>query len=239
MERGGAHGPVRAASRPWLLGHYDYPVSFRVLEVAGLIGCVAMGTLLLRRLVLAFDALPSLGEATALAAVALAAFVTGDLLSGLVHFLCDNLGSPDTPVIGQKFILPFREHHDDPTAMTEGDFVAVNADNFLVCLPVLVPAVLWLDIERHRWLASFLAVLTIVVIVTNELHKQVHLAEPARLARGLQRTGLVLTPQRHQRHHTEPYDTHYCIVSGVLEPLMTRIGFWPRLLRTCHRLGLR
>ena len=67
------------------------------------------------------------------------AYLAADVLSGLVHAVCDNLGSVDTPVVGQKFIRSFREHHTDPLDMTRGDFVRVNADNFLVCLPVLDP----------------------------------------------------------------------------------------------------
>ena len=38
------------------------------------------------------------------------AFLLADFLSGLVHVLCDNLGSPWTPFVGQKFIKAFREH---------------------------------------------------------------------------------------------------------------------------------
>ena len=65
----------------------------------------------------------------------LAAYALSDLLSGIVHFLLDNFGSPETPMIGQKFVKPFRDHHVDPMEMTHGDFIAVNADNVFVCLP--------------------------------------------------------------------------------------------------------
>src|SRR5215208_153170 len=40
------------------------------------------------------------------------AYLAADFLSGLVHFLADNFGSYDTPIIGPNFIEPFREHHD-------------------------------------------------------------------------------------------------------------------------------
>lgn len=33
------------------------------------------------------------------------ALVLADFLSGIAHALCDNLGSVDTPVVGQKFSL--------------------------------------------------------------------------------------------------------------------------------------
>ena len=80
----------------------------------------------------------------------LAAYAVADLASGIVHFLLDNFGSPETPVIGQKFVKPFRDHHVDPMAMTQGDFIAVNADNVFVCLPVIIPAFFFLDIAGTR-----------------------------------------------------------------------------------------
>ena len=133
----------------------------------------------------------------------------------------------------EKFIKAFREHHDDPEAMTLGDFVEVNADNFFVCLPVLVPCTLWLDVEAHLHLSVYLAVLIAFVTVTNELHKRAHL--PA--ARGplgvLQRSRLVLAPGHHGVHHTPPHDGYYCITAGVLNPVLARLRFWPALRRLC------
>jgi hypothetical protein len=49
----------------------------------------------------------SLGVALGMAASAFAAYLAADFLSGLVHAL-RNLGSVDTPVVGQKFIRSFR-----------------------------------------------------------------------------------------------------------------------------------
>ncbi len=139
-------------------------------------------------------------------AVCVLAFITADFLSGLVHFLCDNLGSPSTPVLGQKFIKAFREHHDDPAAMTDGDFIEVNADNFFVCLPVLVPSVVWLDVHGHLYLAAYLAMLMVLITITNEVHKWSHVAEVPMVLQRLQRTPLFLAPDEHRRHHTAPYD---------------------------------
>jgi hypothetical protein len=167
----------------------------------------------------------------------LAALVVADFLSGLVHALCDNLGSVDTPVVGQKFIRSFREHHIDPLDMTRGDFVRVNADNYLVCLPILVPCVLWMDVGRHPFLAPFLVALMGFVIMTNQVHKWAHTAEVPAAVSWLQAHKVVLSPAHHDVHHTPPYESHYCITSGITNPFLTRIGFWPALLRACRRLG--
>lgn len=171
-------------------------------------------------------------------AVALA-LVVADFLSGLVHFLCDNFGSPETPVLGQKFIKAFREHHDDPAAMTHGDFVEVNADNLFVCLPVLLPGVVWFNVSGHLYVAVFLAMLAVFIAVTNEVHKWAHSAPIPPFMRGLQATRLVLRPGHHQVHHDPPHDANYCITSGVLNPLLTRVRFWHALQRVLSGGGRR
>jgi hypothetical protein len=228
---------VHSGPRPgrWWLGRYDYPTKFRVFEVASLVCFAVFGSVFAARTSGAVLDRLEVEVAVGVGLAALGAFLLADFLSGLVHFLCDNLGSPATPVLGQKFIKAFREHHDDPVDMTRGDFVEVNADNFFVCLPVLVPCVLWLDVTRHVYLATFLVVLMAFVTVTNEVHKWAHMPEVPRAMRALQRTPLVLAPADHGVHHTAPYDSAYCITSGVLNPVLSSIRFWPALLRVLRR----
>lgn len=222
---------------PRLLGRYSYPTSHRVVEIAAVLAFAGFGTVFAVRVIGEALGRPVLVTlALGLLAIALAA-VVADFLSGLVHALCDNLGSVDTPVVGQKFIRSFREHHTDPLDMTRGDFIRVNADNFLACLPVLIPAVLWLDVGSHLFLSAFLLALLGFVVVTNQIHKWAHMAEVPAAVRWLQRHQLVLSPAHHRVHHTPPYRSHYCITSGVTNPVLTRIGFWPALLRACRWLG--
>jgi hypothetical protein len=227
---GGDSRPIPSPARR-ALGRYDYPTSHRLFEVVSLVAFATFAALLASRIVTETVSRFDVAVLGGLIAVNLLAFATADFMSGLVHFLCDNLGSPATPVIGQKFIKAFREHHDDPKAMTQGDFIEVNADNFFVCLPVLIPCAIWLDVTEHLYLASFVAILIAFVTVTNELHKWSHMERSPRFLQMLQARQLVLSPDHHHVHHTAPYDSHYCITSGVLNPLLTRVGFWPKLLR--------
>ena len=231
MQPGTARSPRR------LLGRYDYPTHFRIFEVASLAVFAAFAAVFVARIAGAIADRLAVELVAGIVVAAVVAFLLADFLSGLVHFLCDNLGSPSTPFVGQKFIKAFREHHDDPEAMTQGDFVEVNADNFFVCLPVLVPSAMWLDVDDHLHLAVFLAVLVLFVTVTNELHKWAHMPRAPRVLGVLQHTGLVLSPAHHGVHHTAPHDSHYCITSGVLNPFLTRVGFWPALLRVCRAGG--
>lgn len=219
------------------LGRYSYPTSHRVIELLAIVAFVGFEIVFAWRTVDALAERWGIGTALGVAVAAFVAFVAADFLSGVVHGMCDNLGSVDTPVVGQKFIRSFREHHTDPMDMTRGDFVRVNADNFLACLPVLIPCVVWLDASRHPYVASFVLALTLVVIMTNQIHKWAHMPTVAAPVRLLQRSGLILSPEHHAIHHTAPYDTHYCITSGITNEPLRRIGFWPQMIRSCRWIG--
>jgi hypothetical protein len=217
-----------------LLGRYSYPTSHRVIELAAIVAFTGSASVFAWRVVAELGRQASPGVVAGVVGAVLAGYVTADLASGLVHALCDNLGSVDTPVVGQKFIRSFREHHVDPLDMTRGDFVRVNADNFLASLPLVVPAVLWLDVGRHLYLGSFLLALLAFAIVTNQIHKWAHMGSVPSPVRRLQRSGIVLSPEHHAVHHTAPHDSNYCITSGISNPVLTRIRFWPALLWLCR-----
>jgi len=71
--------------------------------------------------------------------LAVLAYLAADFLSGFVHFLADNFGSYDTPIIGPNFIEPFREHHIDPKGIVGNDFVDANGNNSLRAFPSCSP----------------------------------------------------------------------------------------------------
>ena len=207
----------------WMLGRYDYPVSHRVFEVAVVATFAGFAIAFARRVVGALaDGWTWVRVVPLIAAIA-AAYGLADLLSGLVHFAFDNLGSPDTPVIGQKFVRPFRDHHDDPAAMTHGDLIAVNGDNVFASLLLLVPAWFLVDVDRHPFASAFLLALLAGIIATNQIHKWCHMRAVPRWVRAAQRSGLILSPAHHDVHHRAPHTTHYCITWGRLDAVVNRV----------------
>lgn len=214
-----------------MLGSYDYPRSHRIFEL------LSIGAFLVLAFFATRDSIGGLAARTfwptALVAVlaAIAGYAVADVLSGIVHFLLDNFGSPTTPVIGQKFVKPFRDHHIDPLEMTRGDFVAVNADNIFICLPVLIPMVIFLDAAAHPAVATFLLALLSAVVMTNQLHKWAHLPTVPRVVHYLQAHGIVLSREHHREHHTGNYDRNYCITWGRMDAVLNRaVGGWHRPL---------
>jgi hypothetical protein len=62
----------------------------------------------------------------------------------------------------------------------------------------------------------------------NEVHKWSHCStsENGLIITALQRLGLVQTPAHHSWHHKGRRDTHYCVITNYLNPLLDAINFW-------------
>ena len=205
-----------------MLGTYDYPTSHRVFEIVSVGAFIGFAGAVIYRVIAEVSGRFSWQTGVLIGVLILVAYAVADLASGIVHFLLDNFGSPDTPVIGQKFVKPFRDHHVDPMAMTQGDFIAVNADNVFVCLPVIIPAFFFLDVARHPYWGVFLVGLVGGVIMTNQLHKWAHMPTVPRLVAVAQRSGVVLSKEHHSVHHSGAYDSNYCITWGHLDMILNR-----------------
>jgi ubiquitin-conjugating enzyme E2 variant len=177
-------------------------------------------------------------DAILIAAALLCGWVAADLLSGLVHWSFDTWGSIHTPVLGRRFIRPFREHHWDPAAMTRHDFVEVAGSSCLAALPVLALSC-WLPLHGKAAVAAQAVLLftALGVLLTNQCHKWAHLpaTEVPALVRLAQRLHLVLRAEDHLRHHMHPFDSHYCTASGWLNRPLHAIGFFRRLERVLSR----
>lgn len=167
-----------------------------------------------------------------IALAAVAGYVAADFLSGLAHWAFDTWGSAATPLIGEGFIRPFREHHDDAESITRHDFVETNGNNCLAAIPVLaVAAVAPVGTRSGVFVAAFLLFASLAVIATNQFHKWAHTDDPGPLVRWLQRWHLILPADHHRAHHEAPHTTNYCITTGWMNPLLTAIGFHRRLER--------
>ena len=171
--------------------------------------------------------------------LAVLAYLAADLLSGFVHFLADNLGSEETPIIGPNFIGPFREHHTDPEGIVHNGFVDTNGNNSLVSVPFML--LVWLAVPIGTTLVgyffgTFFLLLCLAALLTNQFHKWAHMDAPPRWVARLQRWGLVLSKEHHDVHHESPYDTYYCITVGVWNPLLDRTRFFERTERLIRQL---
>ncbi len=157
-------------------------------------------------------------------------YLAADAFSGLVHWMFDTWGSPETPVLGKAFIVPFRVHHSDPEDITRHGFIATNGHNCLVSLPVLVAAfflprgVAWADAGL-----AFVTALCLGVFCTNQFHKWAHAEKRSPIVAWLQSKGIILSPEHHAVHHSAPYSEHYCITTGWMNRPLQTIRFFRAL----------
>jgi len=169
--------------------------------------------------------------------------VAGDFVSGLVHWLADTYGSERTPIVGGSFIKWFRLHHVYPKDICTHGFINTNGNTCILVAPLVVlclPFVWDEDVSATRSFSVLVVVLmAATTVATNQFHKWAHEDAPSLLARGLQKSRLILPPAHHSQHHAGPFDAHYCIANGWLNPLLDRVKFFGRLERALAKLGMK
>ena len=167
----------------------------------------------------------------------LAALLLADFSSGIVHWGADTWGSERMPVLGRRFLKPFRIHHLNPDDILRRGFVDLNGDVALLGLPLLAGGLLIpLSDAAGRVATVFCVALGACALPTNQIHQWAHRSEAPPWVRWLQRQGLILSRERHARHHAAPYTTHYCITTGWCNPVLAATGFFPTLERWISRL---
>jgi len=160
-----------------------------------------------------------------------AGMLLADFASGIVHWAADTWGSVSMPLLGRRFLHPFRVHHTNPDDFLLRDPIDCNGDVAMLNLPILLAMFL----ATPGNVAVFLLAFAIAALPTNQVHQWAHRPDPPRLVRWLQRLGLLLNPSAHQRHHREPHTANYCIATGWCNRPLTAIRFFPALERiiTC------
>jgi hypothetical protein len=203
--------------------------------------CVIFPVLFFPNVYFSFDRLYEL-ELLWLAALSIPlALVLGDFIGGLVHWAADTYFSEDTPVVGPALIKPFREHHLFPRDICTHTFVSIVGNVCILAVPILAVCLYLLWISYHGLLAFAILCTTLMVaatVATNVFHKWAHQESPSAGVRWLQRMRLVLEPEHHQVHHSEPFEMHYCITNGWLNPLLNKIGFFRKLEAVLRFLGI-
>lgn len=169
------------------------------------------------------------------------ALVLGDFTGGLVHWIADTYFSEHTPVLGQALIKPFRLHHSYPRDICTHNLISIVGNVCILAVPVLAFCLYLLWISDHGLIAFAIlctALMAAATVGTNIFHKWAHQEEPSGGVRWLQRMRLVLEPQHHQLHHTEPFNKHYCITNGWLNPLLNKIRFFRTLEALLRLVGI-
>lgn len=221
--------PIESEQPVWAV-----PRQSTALTALKVTGVAASSALLITLLVRIAVALAAGTTAWLVLPALLLGYLGADLLSGTAHWFCDTFFEEDTPLIGKILIQPFREHHVHPLRITRYRFIEQDTTNFFLMLPPLTMAA-WLGAPRPQsvgvlfWCCCLLG-LAVGSFATNLFHKWAHTRQPPLVVGWLQRSGLILEPERHQRHHRD-YSRGFCVTSGWMNSPLDALRFFPRVER--------
>ena len=211
----------------WLPTHDGFSLSRRAVSVVAIVAATTLLAWNVYRV-----AVVPVPLSLWLVPVAIAGMVAADLLSGIIHWTADTWGSESMPLIGRRFLHPFRVHHVHPDDFLRRRFIDTNGDVALLVLPVLAAALaLPLDTQWEVTAAVFLGGFCGISLLTNQVHQWAHMPRPPAVVRGLQNFRLILSHEAHARHHQSPYVANYCIATGWCNTPLAAIHFFRRLER--------
>jgi ubiquitin-conjugating enzyme E2 variant len=164
--------------------------------------------------------------------VLVAAALAADLISGVVHWAADTWFSETMPMLGRRFLRPFRVHHVNPDDFLRRDPIDCNGDVAMLNVPILLGALLLPDSAAGGAVSLGLAAFAVISLPTNQVHQWAHMPSPPPVIRWLQRRGVILSIEAHARHHHAPYVANYCIATGWCNRWLTAVDFFP----ICERL---
>lgn len=147
-----------------------------------------------------------------------------DFGTGVYHWSVDNYGNAKTPIVGSQ-IEAFQGHHEEPWTITYRDFCNNCHPTCLATLPAVALFTLApLSASVRLW--GVLACLGIAFC--QEFHKWSHTlrSQCHPLVNRLQSWGVLVARKAHLTHHKPPFETNYCIVTGHMNPVLDRSGFF-------------
>jgi len=158
-----------------------------------------------------------------------------DWISGFVHWFEDSYGRPSMPFIGERITKPNLRHHFRPRAFVTNSWYSSSELLLFSCVAALVVA----------WLIGQLTPMVVLAAVlganANQVHKWSHRTrtENSTLIVAAQRLKLIQSPGHHQQHHVDGRDSHYCVLTNALNPILDSCRFWRGLEMVLGAVGVK
>lgn len=159
-----------------------------------------------------------------------------DLVTGLLHWSFDTWFDEDVEPL-RRMVYLVREHHMRPARIFR--YRLRDEAGILSWFAFALSAPVYAGAMRSRGAvtpARYAIVLGTLVMATEivtalEFHKYGHRVRRGRVPRMLQRTGLLLSPELHLTHHSGSHDEQYCLITGVADLTLGRLGLFRGLER--------
>lgn len=147
--------------------------------------------------------------------------VMADFVSGLVHWLEDAYARPGMPLVGRIAEENLR-HHARPREFLGKNWWESSSDLVLIGLVTMLVALL-----THTF-STWLLLFVVLTINANQIHKWAHQGprENPVIVTWLQKSKILQTAREHAKHHSGEKNTHYCVITNFLNPVLETIGFW-------------
>lgn len=154
----------------------------------------------------------------------LTSVTAADFLAGLVHWAEDAYARPGLPLV-DKIARENLEHHARPRAFVKKSWLSSSWD--LLMLGTLILGTAALTHHLNSWLVLFV----VLTVNANQIHKWAHSnrQETPRFIRNLQQWQILQGPRQHGKHHAGERNSHYCVITNYLNPVLESVGFWNRL----------
>jgi ubiquitin-conjugating enzyme E2 variant len=155
----------------------------------------------------------------------IAVWLLVDFVSGVVHWAEDSYGRETTPVIGRWVIAPNVLHHRDASAFVRSSWFASSWDLAAAGAMIVAVAALAGVLTWH------VALFALLGANANQIHKWNHMRHSSvpLAIRVLQRLHILQSSRHHSQHHRGAKNSHYCVITEVLNPLLDRMGWWRML----------
>ena len=157
-----------------------------------------------------------------------------DFITGFVHFLLDQYGSPEGRFFKNAVKINLA-HHDNPRLMIDRSYWDLTKDSYK--LGVILLAITSLIFGFH-WEILFVLILG---ANTNIFHKWSHMKKSERpmFITFLQKLKVLQHSKHHREHHKKPFDTYFCIITNVLNPILEKVYFWEGVIWSLKLIGVK
>lgn len=150
-----------------------------------------------------------------------------DFVGGFIHWAEDTFWSPDTPIVGRWLVAPNVIHH---TPAGGNHFLrnhwAFSSWDLITAAIVGVGGGYLLGIDLWQFYA-FIA----VGLFSQQVHRFSHSKTNPTVVVALQKMRIIQDGKHHWHHHRGDKNTHYCVITPWVNPVLDRLGFWRALER--------
>lgn len=155
-----------------------------------------------------------------------------DFVSGLLHWVEDIYVKPGMRFLHQ-IAVDNALHHTQPRAFLKKNWWQSSWDIALLSLIILFVA--WC-LDSLSWQIVLFAILS---TNANQIHKWSHQNNQEKPAwvKWCQDTQILQGPRQHGKHHTGEKNTHYCVITNLVNPVLEAVQFWRRLEGFIRRLN--